>query len=116
MESRFDSNFGHVAQVLTDGAMDGLVAAAEFLLTESNVVVPIDEGTLERSGAVSHDRVAGEVAVSYDTPYAARQHEELTWQHAPGRKAKYLEETALEHRETMARIVQIQTERRMREG
>ncbi len=29
--------------------------------------------------------------MSYDTPYAIRQHEELDYRHAEGRIAKYLE-------------------------
>ena len=31
-------------------------------------------------------------AVSYDTPYAIRQHEDLSYKHDAGRKAKYLED------------------------
>jgi hypothetical protein len=63
----------------------------EHVLGESNKKIPLDEGTLERSGVVSVDPVALEGAVSYDTPYARRQHEELTWKHLPGREAKFLE-------------------------
>jgi hypothetical protein len=28
--------------------------------------------------------------ISFSTPYAARQHEELTWEHPGGGKARYL--------------------------
>lgn len=75
-------------------ALEGLQAALENILTESNRLVPLDEGTLERSGRVQIDEQAMRGIVSYDTPYAMRQHEELSWNHAPGRQAKYLE-TAL---------------------
>lgn len=69
----------------------GLRKAAEHLLTESRKVVPIEEGTLERSGVASVDASQLKAAVSYDTVYAVRQHEELDNRHDAGRRAKYLE-------------------------
>ena len=33
----------------------------------------------------------GTAAVSYNTPYACRQHEEIGWRHPGGGEAKYLE-------------------------
>ncbi|MET7633423.1 hypothetical protein ACWCW2_39315 [Streptomyces sp. NPDC001773] len=53
--------------------------------------MPIAEGTLERSGATSVDEQQMTAAVSYDTPYAARVHEDMTARHAPRRTAKFLE-------------------------
>jgi hypothetical protein len=72
-------------------AARGLELGMEHVLAESNALVPLREGTLERSGTVTIDAVNLIGAVSYDTVYAVRQHEELTWKHAPGRSAKYLE-------------------------
>ncbi|MDN6260015.1 MAG: hypothetical protein L0J31_09645 [Corynebacterium sp.] len=73
----------------------GVRIGAEFILGESRQVVPIapDGGTLERSGRASAEQRGSTTtgAVSYDTPYAAVQHEELHYRHAPGRTAKYLE-------------------------
>lgn len=71
------------------GADRGLDRALEHLLGASTAIAPIEEGTLIRSGKTS--RAGKHGAVSYDTVYAARQHEELTWRHDPGRSAKYLE-------------------------
>lgn len=71
-----------------------LQAGAELILARSNEYVPLEEGTLERSGTVTVD--GDQAAVSYDTVYARRQHEELTWRHAPGRSAKYLERAMIE--------------------
>ncbi|MFC8432256.1 minor capsid protein [Streptomyces sp. NPDC057253] len=68
---------------------EGLRRGLEHVLAESRKIVPLEEGTLERSGRVDVDGLDG--AVSYDTVYARRQHEELTWKHLPGRTAKYLE-------------------------
>lgn len=55
---------------------------------------PVDEGTLRGSGRVEvEDRGdTMSVEVSFSTPYAARQHEEVTWNHPKGGKAKYLED------------------------
>ncbi len=63
----------------------------EFILDESNKIVPLDEDTLQKSGKVSMHETEVKGSVFYNTPYAMRQHEELTWKHAPGRQAKYLE-------------------------
>ena len=73
------------------GAARGLMLGAEHVLQEANILVPIEEGTLLRSGVASSDESALQAAVSYDTPYAVRQHEELDYHHDVGRQAKYLE-------------------------
>ncbi|MFY7069584.1 hypothetical protein ACOQFV_27315 [Nocardiopsis changdeensis] len=87
-------------------AEKGLGLAMEHLLGESRKEAPLEEGTLERSGtAVVRGR---EGAVYFDTVYARRQHEELTWRHDPGRKAKYLEDPFNRERETLLEIVAAQ--------
>ncbi len=73
------------------GAARGLKLGAEYVLEEANRLVPLDEGTLFESGTTDVDEGALKASVSYDTVYACRQHEEMTWGHAPGRQAKYLE-------------------------
>lgn len=70
-------------------ASEGIGRALEHTLGVSQTLVPLDEGPLQRSGKVQVEGLNG--TISYDTPYAVRQHEELTWRHAPGRSAKYLE-------------------------
>lgn len=71
-------------------AREGLERGLEHVLNEARKIVPLEEGTLERSGKVV---MLGDLngAVVFDTVYAVRQHEELTWKHLPGRTAKYLE-------------------------
>lgn len=97
---------GPEIEVLLEGAsVKGLTLAAEHLLQVSRTEVPIDEATLERSGVASVDADSQTAAVSFSTPYAVRQHEELTWQHAPGRKAKYLEDPMNNERETMLALI-----------
>jgi len=87
-------------------AAQGLSDAAEFLLEESNRTAPIEEATLIRSGDTSLDAARLKAAVAYDTPYAARQHEELEWRHDDGRRAKWLELTFQEQARKAGRIIQ----------
>lgn len=96
------------------GVISGLTKASEHLLGESRAIVPIQEATLERSGVASVDRSSMTAAVSYDTKYAVRQHEELTWQHDEGRQAKYLEQPTLTERDTMLAIMQAEIRRALR--
>ncbi|HEY6116474.1 MAG TPA: minor capsid protein [Candidatus Dormibacteraeota bacterium] len=93
-------------------ASEGLRRGLEHVLAESRKIVPLDEGTLERSGRVDVDGLNG--AVSYDTVYARRQHEELTWKHLPGRSAKYLEIPMNREREVVLRLMAVPLRRWLR--
>jgi hypothetical protein len=95
------------------GAADGLLVAGEHVLGESNAHTPHEEGPLERSGKVTVDEDALEVAVSYDTPYAVRQHEDLTYRHDPGRTAKFLENAMNAESATCGQIVATSIRRRL---
>lgn len=86
-------------------ASEGLSRALEHTLGEAKKLVPLDEGSLERSGRVDVDGLNG--AISFDTVYAVRQHEELTWKHLPGRQAKYLEQPMNSEREVMLRMMAV---------
>lgn len=92
-------------KAIKDGAGKGLQLAVEHLLTEANKSVPHDEGTLERSGSASVDEGTGRGAVSYDTPYAVRQHEDMTLRHDGKGRAKWLENTLTAESETVGSIV-----------
>lgn len=87
-------------------AARGLQLALEHILAESNKMVPLEEGTLMRSGQISMDEGSLTGSVSYGTPYAVRQHEELGWRHPNGRQAKYLETAVNTSRAECARIIQ----------
>ncbi|MGW2497295.1 hypothetical protein ACWCV2_22700 [Streptomyces pseudogriseolus] len=92
----------------------GARLAAEHLLGVSRDRVPIEEGTLERSGTVTVDEANATAAVSYDTPYAVRQHEDMTLDHDAGRTAKYLEQPFEEESATMQAIIAAQVRRALR--
>jgi hypothetical protein len=90
-----------IAAELAAASFEGLQLAAEHLLQVSSQLAPHEEGDLARSGDVSSDEATGTVAVSYDRPYAVRQHEDLTYRHDDGKKAKYLEDPLHEEIDTM---------------
>jgi hypothetical protein len=110
---RFTWNGEDVKKRERAGRNKGLRLAAEHLLASSQALVPIEEATLERSGVASVDASGGQAAVSYDTVYAVRQHEELTWRHDPGRQAKYLETPYVAEAEVMNGIIAAQIRRNL---
>lgn len=105
--------YGHdIDTINTRAARAGLKLAMEHLLGVSNELVPIEEGTLMRSGTAEVDDAELIGIVTYsarndrdDYDYAVRQHEDLTLDHAPGRQAKFLEEPLFEEADTMMEIV-----------
>ena len=83
---------GDIVKAMIQGnAADALNHAAELLRGDSVPLAPLDRGPLRASAQVTPATDSNLTAyVSYDTPYAARQHEELDWRHDDG-QAKYLE-------------------------
>ena len=88
-----------------DAATEGLALAAEHLLGKARAIVPLETGQLSRSGRAEVDRAGLLAAVSFDTVYAVRQHEELTWRHPNGRQAKYLETPMRTEADIMGKII-----------
>jgi len=95
--------------------------AAEALLGNANNIIPHDEGTLEQSGIVTQEGLSGRPEsiyaqakakqwpknnfkfdfkkkpifyISYNTPYAIKQHEDTTLNHRGQGQAKWLEKTS----------------------
>lgn len=95
------------------GADRGLQLGAEHLLGAARVLVPHEEGTLETSGQTSFDAETHTAAVSFDTPYAAVQHEDLTFQHDDGRQAKYLEQPMHTEANAIALLAQAEVRREL---
>lgn len=80
-----------VAAAISASAHEALNHAAELLRGDSVPLAPLDRGDLRGSAQVTPATASNLTShVSYDTPYAARQHEELGWRHDEG-QAKYLE-------------------------
>jgi hypothetical protein len=89
------------------GAAEGVALGAEHIRTVSVDRAPVDTTALRDSATVSHDPETLTAAVSYDTPYAVRQHEELDYQHPEG-EAKYLETALASERDAVAKLIQAQ--------
>lgn len=88
-----------------EGIADGLQKAGEHILGVSNDHAPIEEGTMIRSSQVTVDADHKRAGISYDTPYAPEQHEDLTLHHDAGRNAKFLENAMNSERETALKII-----------
>lgn len=105
-------------KIAEEAGLKALRTGAEAILTEAIDETPFESGTLRRSGTVTvgglpdgarvyeaaeagnemkdafPEKIGKEKAVyiSFNTPYARRQHEELDYNHPRGGKAKYLED------------------------
>lgn len=91
-------------RLIQAGAARGLTLGAMFLRGMALPLTPLDRGPLRESAAV-WEAYAGSLiaAVSFDTPYAVRQHEELSYHHDVG-QAKFLEQPAREQAAEIYRI------------
>lgn len=112
--ARIRWNGAAAAGAIRAAAVRGARLGAEHLLEVSRQRVPIEEGTLERSGIATVDEASATAVVSYDTPYAVRQHEDLTLRHDEGRTGKYLEDPLREEADTIQRIIAAQVRRALR--
>lgn len=109
-----DDRLDRFLAAVLDGAERGLTLGAEHLLAKANETVPIEEGTLGRSGRATVDAASLEAAVSYSTPYAVKQHEDLSLRHDDGRTAKWLEVAANAEADTIGRILEGQIDEAVR--
>jgi len=75
-------------------SVDSLRECSWDLLGRSVELAPIDTSDLRGSGKVTFEEDGNKTValVSFNTPYAVRQHEELTYRHPNGGQAKYLEQ------------------------
>lgn len=93
-------------------ALKGQKVLAQNILGESQKLVPVDTGTLKRSGHVSTERNI--TTISYNTPYALKQHEDASLNHPKGGEAKYLERPFNEKSQEYENCVQTEVYKAMR--
>lgn len=86
-------------------ALLGVKDAAEYVLGEAVDIVPLDTGDLSNSGRTSVDARTLTAHITFNAPYAAEQHENMTYQHSPGRRAKYLEIPLMSSRAQILELV-----------
>lgn len=104
-------SFTDAGRQIVEGVAAGLYQAGTAIMAESQILVPVDTGTLKRSGRVEEPEVAGDtvsVTVGYGygdeyparveatdpddhTGYAVYVHEIARYRHAPPTQYKYLE-------------------------
>lgn len=110
-------------QQMRAAAVRGVSDTAEVLLQEANKTAPHAKGPLRGSGVASVDPQKVAAAVSYDTPYALRQHEDTRLRHPdpqnpgsdPRGRAKWLQKTLQENAPRYKRHIE-QTIRRATGG
>lgn len=98
---------GHQAAAAVRGAgVRGVNRAAERLRSLSVEQTPVQDAILRGSAQVT-PAVQSDVRaiVSFDTPYAVKQHEELGYRHPQGGNAKYLERPLREREAELRGII-----------
>ena len=104
-DRRFKWRGEEAERLIRETAFQAIRDGAEAILTEAIDETPIDTGTLRRSGTVTEAPQENTVYVSFNTPYARRQHEDLTLNHPRGGKAKYLEDPFKRNAEKVEQLV-----------
>jgi len=93
------AQLNHYLQEIPELVFGELEEYAELILEKSRQQVPWETTHLMQTGTVEPDEDNPDhgIQVGYNTPYAARQHEDMNLHHPkPGTKAKYLEDPAME--------------------
>ena len=99
-----------------EAALKALHTGGESILTEAIDETPIETGTLRRSGTVTTSKKEKAVYISFNTPYARRQHEELGYHHPRGGKAKYLEDPFNRNKKKVLQYAEKQIKKALKEG
>jgi hypothetical protein len=104
-----------LAEILAVAGAKAIPALKQALNEEGQIafrnsqrIVPVDTGTLRRSGVLLPAKENGtsvEVVMGYGgaaSAYALRQHENLNYRHREGKQAKYLEEPVMQRKVKLA--------------
>ena len=129
-------------RIAEQAGLKALRTGAEAILTEAIDETPIDTGTLRRSGTVTvgklpdsariyeaaeagnemkdafPEKIGKEKAVyiSFNTPYARRQHEEVGYNHPRGGKAKYLEDPFNRNKKKVVKYAELKIKKALRDA
>jgi len=129
-------------RIAEQAGIKALRTGAEAILTEAIDETPIDTGTLRRSGTVTvgalpdgaqvfeaakagnemkdafPEKIGKEKAVyiSFNTPYARRQHEEVGYNHPRGGKAKYLEDPFNRNKKKVVKYAELKIKKALRDA
>jgi len=129
-------------KIAEEAGLKALRTGAEAILTEAIDETPFESGTLRRSGTVTvgglpdgarvfeaaeagnemkdafSDPVGKEksVYISFNTPYARRQHEELDYNHPRGGKAKYLEDPFNRLKQKVVKMAELRIKKALKDA
>lgn len=129
-------------KIAEEAGLKALRTGAEAILTEAIDEAPVDTGTLRRSGTVTvgklpdgervfeaaeagnemkdafQEKIGKEKAVyiSFNTPYARRQHEEVGYNHPRGGKAKYLEVPFHRNKKKVVKYAELKIKKALRDA
>lgn len=84
----------------------------QIAFRDSQRLVPVDTGTLRRSGVLESAKEKGtsiEVVMGYGgaaSAYALKQHENLSYRHKEGKQAKYLEQPVMQRQVKLSQNIQ----------
>lgn len=87
-------------------------AVGDELLRLSQFEVPLEIGTLANTGVSEQD--GDEQIVGYNTPYAAKLHENPQFNFQNGRKGKYLEQPIKENLSALNQIFGLEVDKRIK--
>ena len=99
--SEVEARLNRAIQEIQGATKQSIMDVSFDLLGKAVNLAPVDTGDLRGSGKAEFD-VVGETitgTVSFNTPYALRQHEELNYNHPNGGQAKYLQQPFEENAE-----------------
>lgn len=106
----------------TNVLKEAMYAEARTVLNESKKIVPVDQGTLKRSGEVEAPKVDAkgiEVSITYGgaaSEYALIVHEDMNARHKDGETAKYLERPFMAHQDKFVSNVAAKVAQYLRAG
>lgn len=118
-------NIQEAVDNLEHGSVVGLANALLYIATESQQRAPVDTGDLrgsvevkidgeqyahgEKSGGITITSTLPDTATkgeaSYNTKYAANQHEHTEYDHPKGGQAKYLESVLVEEKDRILKLI-----------
>ena len=116
-KTRVDWRDGPVKSRVRAGSQRAAEIAAKAVLTEANKTVPYETGKLKSTGKVAparvHNGTGGSATVSYNTPYAARLHENPQYNFKGKGRGKWLQLAIQEMAGRIAGLMAIQLRREL---
>lgn len=93
------NDFAAVRERVRAASVEQVRFITEDLKTKSVKLAPVMLGVLRQSAATNYSKNGLRGEVSFNTPYAAAQHERTDQVHPQGGQAKYLEDPLLQNRD-----------------